>query len=92
MKKAKRFVVQGTVQGVFYRRFVLDHALSLGLKGFVRNLGSGDVEVVVEGELDSINRLASLLREGPSHSQIRNISVEDRKWSGEFADFKVLRF
>jgi acylphosphatase len=92
MKKAARFVVQGTVQGIFFRQFVKEHAEDLELRGFVRNLESGEVEVVVEGEEDAIKRLTGFLRKRPEHAQIRNVVSEDRKWSGEFGEFKILRF
>ena len=92
MKKAIRIIVQGTVQGIFYRRFVKEEADKLGLRGFVRNLEDGDVEVVVEGMDDTVDKLVEKCREGPSHSIIKNVSVEEKRWSGEFDDFKVLRF
>jgi acylphosphatase len=92
MKKSARFVVLGTVQGVFFRNFVVEHANTCGLRGFVRNLESGDVEIIVEGEKDSIEKFAEKIKKGPQHSQIRDLKVEERKWSGEFKDFKVLRF
>ena len=92
MKKAARFVVQGTVQGVFFRNFVVEHALNLKLKGFTRNLQGGDIEVVAEGEADALQRLYQQLKKGPEHAHIRNVSTEERKWTGEFKDFKVIRF
>ncbi len=92
MKKAARFLVQGTVQGIFFRQFVKEHADNLKLRGFVRNLESGEVEVVVEGESESIGRLVVFLKKGPEHAQIRNVKSEERKWSGDFSEFKILRF
>lgn len=92
MKKAGRFLVQGTVQGIFFRQFVKEHADKLKLKGFVRNLDSGEVEVVCEGEAESLDRLIKFLEKGPEHAQIRNVVVEERKWSGDFDEFKILRF
>ena len=92
MKKAARFVVKGTVQGVFFRQFVKGNADGLGLKGFVRNLTGGDVEIVVEGEAEQIERLTGIVRKGPAHSQIRHVQIEERKWSGDFGEFKILRF
>jgi acylphosphatase len=92
MKAGARFVVKGTVQGIFFRQFVKEGADELGLKGFCRNLESGDVEIVVEGEDDAIERLLNKVREGPKHAQIRDVVVEKRKWSGDFEEFKVLRF
>jgi len=92
MKKAGRFLVQGTVQGIFFRQFVKGHCDDLKLRGFVRNLESGDVEVVAEGEAESLDRLGSFLKKGPKHAQIRGVKIEERKWSGDFSEFKILRF
>ena len=92
MKAGAKIIVQGTVQGVFFRQFVKEHADNLGLKGFVRNLTSGDLEVVVEGEKDRIERLVNLLKKGSQHSQIRNVQIEEKKWTGELSTFKILRF
>ena len=92
MKKAARLVVQGTVQGIFFRQFVKGHADDLKLTGFVRNLENSNVEVIVEGEAESIERMVRFVKKGPEHSQIRNVVVEERKWSGDFGEFKILRF
>ena len=92
MKKATKIIVKGTVQGVFFRQFVKEHADKLKLTGFCRNLENNDVEIIVEGEQDKIDRLASLVKKGPEHSQIRDVQVEERKWSGEFENFKILKF
>lgn len=92
MKRAARFVVQGTVQGVFFRAFVKENAERIGLVGFVRNLTGGDVEVLVEGEKDKIDRFAKVLAKGPEHAQIRHIQAEERKWSDQFSNFQILRF
>jgi len=92
MRKAARILVKGTVQGVFYRQFIKEHADKLSLTGFIRNLESGDVEIILEGEQDSINRLHAFSSKGPEHSHIRSSNLEERKWSGEFKDFKILRF
>jgi len=92
MRKAVKFIVQGTVQGIFFRQFVKEHADELGLRGHVRNLEGGNVEVIVEGEKEAIERLGTKLKKGPEHSQIRNVMVEERKWSGDFDGFKILKF
>jgi acylphosphatase len=92
MKRAARFIVQGTVQGIFFRQFVKEHAEKLGIVGFVRNLTNGDVEILAEGEIEKIGRLSKLVKKGPEHSQIRHVQIEERKFSDEFKDFRILRF
>ncbi len=92
MKKAAKFVVRGTVQGIFFRQFVKEHADDLKLRGFVRNLEKGEIEIVVEGESESIKRLSDFLSSGPAHAQIRDVRSEERKWSGDFSEFKIIRF
>jgi len=84
--------VKGTVQGIYFRQFVKEHADNLKLRGFCRNLDNGDVEVIVEGEKEAIERLGNQLRKGPEHAQIRGIEIEERKWEGDFKEFKILRF
>jgi acylphosphatase len=92
MRKAGRFLVQGTVQGIFFRQFVKEHADDLKLFGFVRNLETGEVEVIAEGEAENLDRLLGFLKKGPKHAQIRDVKVDARKWSGDFKEFKILRF
>jgi acylphosphatase len=91
MKKAAKIVVSGIVQGVFYRQFIKDNAEEFKLKGFVRNLEDGNVEIIAEGEGENIKKMVEACKKGPSHAQIRNVSVEERNYSGDFKEFKVLR-
>lgn len=91
MKGGAKLIVKGTVQGVFFRNFCKENADKLGLKGFVRNLDDGDVELVIEGEKDAVEEMIEVCRRGPPHSQIRDVSVEEKKWSGDLDEFKVLR-
>lgn len=92
VKKATRLIVQGTVQGIFFRQFVKGHADDLKLRGFVRNLEDGTVEIIAEGDGEQIERLVGFVKKGPEHAQIRNVKIKERKWSGEFKEFKILRF
>ena len=92
VKKAIRVVVSGTVQGVFFRQFCKQNADKLKIKGFVRNLTTGDIELILEGDNRAIEQLVLVLKKGPEHSQIRNVKVDERKWTGDFSDFKILRF
>jgi len=92
MKKSAKFLVQGTVQGIFFRQFCKDKAESLSLKGYVRNLATGEIEILVEGEKEKIEEMYKILKQGPPHAQIRDIKVEEKKWSGEFKEFTIVKF
>tara|TARA_Y100000310_G_C20455752_1_gene702960 strand:- start:19 stop:294 length:276 start_codon:yes stop_codon:yes gene_type:complete len=89
MKKAAKIIVKGTVQGVFFRNFVKDNANKLNLKGFVRNLESGSVEIFVEGEIDNVDRLCEVCKQGPKHAVIKDVSMKETSFQ-DFKDFKVL--
>ncbi|MEI6058770.1 MAG: acylphosphatase, partial [archaeon] len=91
MKRAVRIIVSGTVQGVFFRQFCKEKADGLGLRGFVRNLTNGDVEIIIEGEEKAIKEMVEICRVGPRHSLIRDVQIEERKYSDDFKDFKALR-
>jgi acylphosphatase len=82
---AARFVVQGRVQGVGYRYFVLRHAEELGLAGYARNQTDGTVEVIAEGEAAALKKLEERLNEGPSFAHVSGVerqAIAERGASG----------
>ncbi|MDP2301530.1 MAG: acylphosphatase [Ignavibacteria bacterium] len=83
-------IVNGLVQGVGYRYFVLRNALSLGLKGYVKNLYSGEVLAVVEGEKFRITELFELMKQGPSHSYVKKANIAWTSFNNEFTTFEIL--
>ena len=74
---AARFVAHGRVQGVGYRWFVWREAERLGLRGLVRNLPDGSVEVLAEGVEDSLDRLERALSRGPSVAHVERVEKSD---------------
>lgn len=85
----RRIKVMGKVQGVFFRQFTWKHATRLGLKGYVKNLLDGSVEVVVEGEEEPIKELIELLHIGPPASEVTKVEVYEEEYMGEFDDFRI---
>jgi acylphosphatase len=82
--------VYGHVQGVLFRYFVRNEATELGLKGYVRNLASGDaVEVQAEGERRQLNELLGQLKVGPPGARVERLEVEWPDYSGQFSDFSI---
>jgi acylphosphatase len=82
--------VYGRVQRVYFRYFVQDVAERLGLKGYVRNLASGDaVEVQAEGEKQQLDKLLEQLKVGPPRARVERVEVKWTEYSGQFTDFNV---
>lgn len=82
-------VVRGRVQGVGFRYFVIQKALSLGLRGYTRNTSDGSVEVLAQGPRPALENLLALLRRGPSAADVREVEVRWGEPSGYFSGFHV---
>ena len=68
---------------------MMKHAHNLGLKGFVKNLMSGEVYVEVEGETYQIEELFEKLKVGPRSAQVNDYSIEWEEPKHEFSTFEV---
>ncbi len=84
-----RATVYGRVQGVFFRAFVEEHAQRLDLKGYVRNLPSGDVEVVAEGERERVEKLVEYLKMGPPTAMVARGVVSWSEYTGNYSSVRV---
>jgi acylphosphatase len=74
---AKRYYVSGTVQGVGYRYFAERAAAQFGIRGYVRNLRDGRVEVYAIGPADSLASLRERLERGPIGASVEEVTEED---------------
>lgn len=81
--------VHGWVQGVGFRYFVVEHALALGLRGYARNDRDGSVEVLAQGSRPALDRLLTLLREGPPAAYVREVHTEWRQPTEHLSGFHV---
>ena len=88
---ALKINVIGLVQGVGFRPFIYRLATSLGLKGYVRNLGGSEVEIVVEGEEENVHEfILDLQRKKPPPAEIEDLSIERIPLRG-FKRFEILK-
>ncbi len=87
--KTVKAILSGIVQGVFFRRFVKENAEKLGIKGFVRNLEEGKLEIVAEGKDEDVNKLLKMCTEGPSNADVKDFKIEEMSHQG-FDSFKRL--
>lgn len=72
-----RYLVSGVVQGVGFRYFVRRQAERLGVRGWVRNLPDGRVEVVAGGDPDVLSELEKALWAGPSRSRVTDVEKSE---------------
>ena len=69
-------IVQGRVQGVGFRFFVRDHATSLDLKGWVKNLPDGTVGIHAEGEKEILHDFIQIVERGPAFGYVSKLSID----------------
>ena len=89
METRAEIIVNGLVQGVGYRYFVYREAQSLGVKGFVKNLYTGEVLTVAEGEKALIEELIKKIKVGPMHASVKNCFVDWKEPKNEFDHFEI---
>jgi acylphosphatase len=93
MPKARaHLLISGRVQGVFFRAFTEEVALSYGLKGWVRNVPDGRVEALFEGEKTAIEEAIRQCYIGPPASKVENIDVKWEEFQGEYNSFSIRYF
>jgi acylphosphatase len=81
--------VQGRVQGVSFRDSAKAEARGLQLLGWVRNLPSGDVEAVAQGDGPQVAAFIDWCRRGPVGAHVTHLAVEDAPQVGELHGFEV---
>jgi hydrogenase maturation protein HypF len=87
--RAFRVVVTGLVQGVGFRPFIDRLARELGLRGYVRNIGGGEVELWIEGPEGSLDEfLVSLIYDKPPPAIIEHVFIEEEDSRG-YEDFRI---
>ncbi len=82
-------IVQGYVQGVYFRDFTSRQAIGLGLTGYVRNLPEGTVEVQAEGERKHLAKLIDQLKVGPPAAKVTKVVTNWSEYTGSYSSFRV---
>ncbi len=85
---AKRVIVSGRVQGVFFRDSTKRAAQSRGVAGWVCNRDDGTVEAHFEGEDEAVGAMVEWARSGPPRADVTDVEVDDAEPEG-LAEFEV---
>jgi acylphosphatase len=89
MKTHAHVLIEGRVQGVFFRAETRYTALQYHLTGWVRNLPDGRVEAVFEGEEAEVEKMIQWCHQGPPHASVREVQVKRDSFTGEFDTFSI---
>ena len=87
--KQVSLTVRGRVQGVYFRASAQREARRLGLTGWVRNRPDGGVDVLAEGEEDSLKEFIAWANRGPGAARVDRVDMRWRSFVGDFSDFRI---
>ena len=82
-------IIQGVVQGVGYRFFVLNQARLYDVKGYVKNMPDGTVQVVAEGDKGIVKDFVERLRIGPLSAHVTGVDVKWQEKDSGFTEFRL---
>lgn len=74
-----RLRIEGRVQAVGYRNFIIAEAQRLGVDGWIRNRSDGTVEALASGETKAVEALITACMRGPAGSKIDNVELHNSK-------------
>ncbi len=84
-----RLIIEGRVQGVWFRESTRRQAMALGVTGWVRNRPDGSVELVAEGNEGQVQKLLAWCHQGPSAARVARVHEHLEAWQGEFDSFEI---
>ncbi len=84
------FLVSGRVQGLFFRAWTKHQADNLDLTGWVKNLSTGEVEIIAEGEKSRVEELIKAVHRGPPLAQVEKVTITWQTPQQKFTSFSVL--
>jgi len=84
-------IIQGIVQGVFFRANTRQEAQARGVTGWVKNRPDGAVEALFEGPEDQVQAMVAWCHQGPAYSRVDQVSVSWEEYEGSFSRFSIIR-
>ena len=82
-------IINGRVQGVFFRVETQRAAERIGVSGWVRNRSDGTVEAVFEGDGERVNAVLKWCEKGPLHAVVTDVEVKWQDSADEFRRFEI---
>ena len=89
MNSTVKIVVSGRVQGVYFRSNTQKQAVKLHVKGYVKNLNSGEAEIVASGHADALESLIRWCHKGPLLAKVNQVLITQLPDAHSFHDFEI---
>jgi len=89
MEARAHIIIEGMVQGVFFRAYTKEMAKELDLSGWVKNRWDGRVEALFEGDKKNIEEIIRWCYKGPSSANVTNVKVAWEKHIGDRSGFTI---
>ena len=90
MKKTTRLTITGSLQSLFFKQFIKENADANDVKGFLRNLEDGRVEIFLEGNSEDVKEMIQICSKGPKYANIRNVEQKEEPFQA-FKEFRILK-
>ncbi len=91
MKKSVRLHLTGSIQERFYKQYIKEKADKNDVKGFIRILEDGRVEIFIEGDSYNVDSMIQLCKEGHMHAKVKGFEQKPERLQ-DFKEFKILNF
>jgi acylphosphatase len=89
-RKTLHLLIEGKVQGVFYRASAKEKADEMKITGWVKNTGDGNVEIVCQAGEAALQEFINWCKQGPTRAKVEHIKVTETT-AAEFGDFRIVR-
>ncbi|VVB78269.1 Acylphosphatase [uncultured archaeon] len=88
--KTLRVYITGTVQGPLFKKYLEEQGKKIGVRGFLRQMEDGRIEVVMEGIDDKVKEMLDVCKSGTQHATVKDVQAIEIKFQG-FEGFKIFR-
>ena len=91
MLRQVNILIAGRVQGVYFRFFTQKKARQLGVKGYVKNLPDGRVDIIAQASNQILEQFIVWCQKGPITARVDQIIVNEQNTDESFDDFTIIR-
>lgn len=85
----RHFLVYGNVQGVGFRAATEQQANNLQLKGWVRNLPDGRVEILAQGDDSALQTFQDWVAQGPRFAAVQTVTMQNLDVDAQLTCFEI---